>query len=50
MVAWPEYLKSVAKVKESMGDVKMLDSTMDNVDDNFKLVLREILDKTNQLH
>jgi len=50
MVAWPEYLNSVAKVKESMGEVKMLDSTLDNVDDNFKLVLREILDKTDQRH
>ena len=50
MVAWPEYLNSVAKVKESMGEVKMLDSTVDNVDDNFKLVLREILDKTDQRH
>ena len=50
MVAWPEYLNSVAKVKESMGEVKMLDSTLDNVDDNFKVVLREILDKTDQRH
>ena len=47
-MAWPEYRLTVEEVREEMAEVKMLDSTNTGIDQNFVLILRDILDQTNQ--
>ena len=47
-IAWPQYIKSMEKIKSSIFDVKFLDSTRTSIEHNFGLVLQDIIDKTTQ--
>lgn len=47
-IAWPQYIKSVERIKSSIFDVKFLDSTRTSIEDNFGLVIEDIIDKTTQ--
>lgn len=47
-VAWPEYLLTMEEVKSISSEIKLLDSNKASIDQNFELVLKDILDKINQ--
>ena len=47
-VAWPQYLKSKEKLESSKLDVKILDSSNTSIEENFSILLQDIMKKIKQ--